>query len=53
MTHEDQPGAGESGPGARAVRRWGPLIVLLTLMALVFGMGWHKLLSLWTIVLNY
>ncbi len=35
------------------LRRWLPLLVLAGVMALVFGMGWHKLLSFKTIGLNY
>jgi len=35
------------------VRRWAPLIALAALMALVFAMGWHKLLSFETIGRNY
>jgi uncharacterized membrane protein YdjX (TVP38/TMEM64 family) len=34
-------------------RRWAPLIALIALMALVFAMGWHKLLSFETIGRNY
>lgn len=30
---------------AGGIRRWLPLIVLGSIMALVFGMGWHKLLT--------
>lgn len=33
--------------------RWLPLIVIVLLMGLVFGMGWHKLLSFETIGANY
>ena len=35
------------------LRRWLPLIGLVTLMALAFAMGWHKYLSFKTIGLNY
>jgi uncharacterized membrane protein YdjX (TVP38/TMEM64 family) len=48
-----QPSSAGESPTKRAVRQWGPLLVLIGLMALVFGMGWHKLLSLKTIGLNY
>jgi uncharacterized membrane protein YdjX (TVP38/TMEM64 family) len=34
-------------------RRWLPLVVLLAAMAVVFAMGWHKLLTLETIGRNY
>jgi len=34
-------------------RRFAPLIALVAVMALVFAMGWHKVLSLKTIGLNY
>jgi uncharacterized membrane protein YdjX (TVP38/TMEM64 family) len=33
--------------------RWLPLVVLLALMALAFALGWHKVLSLKAIGLNY
>ena len=33
--------------------RWLPVIVLIALMALVFTMGWHKLISFKTVGLNY
>lgn len=36
-----------------ALRRWAPLIALAGLMALVFAMGWHKLLTFETIGRNY
>ncbi len=36
-----------------ALRRFAPLIVLAAVMALVFAMGWHKVLSLKTVGLNY
>jgi uncharacterized membrane protein YdjX (TVP38/TMEM64 family) len=36
-----------------AVKRWMPLVVLLMVMALVFGMGWHRLLSFETLGRNY
>lgn len=38
---------------ANGFGRWMPLIVIAALMALVFAMGWHKLLSFKTIGLNY
>ena len=41
------------GPPRPEARQWGPLLVLIALMALVFAMGWHKLLSFKTIGLNY
>lgn len=42
----------EPSPSAR-LKRWLPLIVLVSVMALVFGMGWHRLLSFETIGQNY
>ncbi len=36
-----------------SVTRWVPLVVLVAVMALVFGMGWHRLLSFETIGRNY
>jgi uncharacterized membrane protein YdjX (TVP38/TMEM64 family) len=54
---EKNGGQRDSDPatGARfgALRRWSPLIVLVALMALAFGMGWHKYLSFKTVGLNY
>ena len=38
---------------ASALARYLPLVLLFALMALAFGMGWHKLLSFKTIGLNY
>jgi len=38
---------------ASTVTRWVPLLVLIAAMALVFGMGWHRLLSFETIGRNY
>ncbi len=35
------------------IRRWLPLILLASLMALAFSMGWHKYLSFKTVGLNY
>lgn len=43
---------GETTP-ASPVKRWLPLLVLVAAMALVFGMGWHRLLSFETIGRNY
>lgn len=40
-------------PKGLSVSRLLPLIVLLAVMALAYAMGWHKLLSLKTIGLNY
>jgi len=42
-----------SATTAGAVRRWLPLLAIAALMALVFAMGWHKLLSFKTIGTNY
>ena len=39
------PVAADPGVGS-AVKRWGPLIVIVGLMLLGFAMGWHKYLSL-------
>lgn len=36
-----------------ALKRWGPLALLLAAMALVFGMGWHRYVSLESIGRNY
>ena len=36
-----------------SLRRWGPLIVIVLLMVLVFAMGWHKHISFKTIGTNY
>lgn len=47
----DNP-ARKSSPYA-ALRRWGPLLVILAAMALAFAMGWHKYLSFETIGTNY
>lgn len=47
----DKPGAATSS--ASALRRFLPLVVLGAVMALAFGMGWHKYLSLKTVGLNY
>lgn len=41
------------GPSGSFVRRLVPLVLLLATMALVYGMGWHRLLSFKTIGLNY
>ncbi len=38
---------------ALAAWRWLPAVVLVSAMALVFGMGWHRLLSFETIGRNY
>lgn len=38
---------------ASTVKRWAPLIALVAAMVLVFGMGWHRLLSFETIGRNY
>lgn len=38
---------------AGALQRWLPLIVILGVAALVFGMGWHTYISFKTIGLNY
>lgn len=35
------------------LKRWFPLLVILAAMALVFAMGWHKLLTFKTIGTNY
>jgi uncharacterized membrane protein YdjX (TVP38/TMEM64 family) len=39
--------------GASPLRRWLPLVVLVAVAALVVAMGWHKLLTLKNIGLNY
>jgi uncharacterized membrane protein YdjX (TVP38/TMEM64 family) len=36
-----------------SVKRWLPLLALVAAMAVVFGMGWHRLLSFETIGRNY
>lgn len=38
---------------APSASRWLPLLVLVAAMALVFGMGWHRLISFETIGRNY
>lgn len=43
----------DAAPPSPSLKRWLPLIVLLALMALVLGMGWHRLLSFETIGRNY
>jgi uncharacterized membrane protein YdjX (TVP38/TMEM64 family) len=50
--------AGHNGPqstqrGWSAVRRWGPLAVIVGLMVLTFAMGWQNYLSFKTIGTNY
>ena len=37
----------------RSLRRWLPLLALITLMALAFGMGWHDYVTLKSVGLNY
>ncbi|MEO8651893.1 MAG: VTT domain-containing protein [Hyphomicrobiaceae bacterium] len=39
--------------GASSIRRWLPLVVLVAVAVLVFAMGWHQLLTLKNIGLNY
>lgn len=54
MTDGNNGAAGSATtPGASALKRWLPLIVIGGLMVLVFAMGWHKYLSFKTIGLNY
>lgn len=54
---DTQPGpdstASSAAASAAGWKRWGPVLVLAGLMALVFAMGWHKYLSFKTIGLNY
>jgi uncharacterized membrane protein YdjX (TVP38/TMEM64 family) len=38
---------------SRGLRRWLSLLALIALMALVFGLGWHKYLTLKIVGLNY
>lgn len=45
--------APDTGSPASGLRRWLPLIAIAAVMALVLAMGWHRLLSLKTIGLNY
>ncbi len=40
-------------PERSALWRYAPLVVLVLIMAFAFAMGWHKLLSLKTVGLNY
>lgn len=47
----DMPAA--AGSKSSGLGRWLPLIVLVAMMGLVFGMGWHKYLSFKTIGVNY
>ena len=42
-----------SANGASSLRRWLPLMALVAVAALVVAMGWHKLLTLKNIGLNY
>ncbi|HXF55779.1 MAG TPA: VTT domain-containing protein [Hyphomicrobiaceae bacterium] len=46
-------GASARDAGRGAFARWLPLIGLAVVMALVFAMGWHRVLSFKTIALNY
>jgi uncharacterized membrane protein YdjX (TVP38/TMEM64 family) len=39
--------------GASSLRRWLPMFALIAVAVLVFSMGWHKLLTLKNIGLNY
>lgn len=52
-TNDASRSSGPPGPAAGGVWRYLPLIVIAGLMALAFGMGWHKLLTFKTIGLNY
>lgn len=45
--------AASKAASPRALRRMAPLIVLVAVLALVMGMGWHRYLSLETVGLNY
>jgi uncharacterized membrane protein YdjX (TVP38/TMEM64 family) len=38
---------------SRSLRRWLPLLALVALMGLAFGMGWHKYLTLKSVGLHY
>jgi len=49
---KDRPPTGLESAAA-SIRRFLPLLAVLTLMALAFVMGWHKALSFKTIGLNY
>lgn len=53
MGPSENPRTDPSSDAWSTLKRWGPLAVLVMLMALVFGMGWYKYLSFETIGLNY
>ncbi|MCC2112613.1 MAG: TVP38/TMEM64 family protein [Hyphomicrobiales bacterium] len=49
----DDPPMKPSGPsGAALVRRWAPLAVIAGAMTFAFAMGWHRYLSLSTLIEN-
>jgi len=50
---DDGNGSANARTGRPALRRWGPLAVIVLLMVLVFAMGWHHYLSFKTIGTNY
>lgn len=50
MNASDMRTGEKAGSG---IGRWLPLLIIAGLMAVVFAMGWHKLLSFKTIGLNY
>ncbi|MGD9786072.1 MAG: TVP38/TMEM64 family protein [Hyphomicrobiaceae bacterium] len=60
MTRHTEPSASASAAKAEtradqvsSLRRWAPLIIIVALMALAWGLGLHKYLSFKTIGLNY
>lgn len=52
-TNDASRSSGAPGSAAGGLRRFLPLLVIAGLMAVVFAMGWHKLLTFKTIGLNY
>jgi uncharacterized membrane protein YdjX (TVP38/TMEM64 family) len=52
MTMSSQPPSEATAP-RRSVRRWLPLAIIVVATALVFGLGWHRHLSVETLVRNH
>ena len=53
MTPQEIAAAPASAPLRSALGRWGPVLVLLAVMLIAYAMGWHRILSLKTVGLNY
>ncbi len=53
--HRTQDSAKSAAPSCAVshVRRWLPLVILIVVASTVFAMGWHKLLTLKSVGLNY